>query len=50
MKRRRIGLTMKLNDVAPSNTATRSQAGERVNNNGAKGSEKPPVKGSRAHL
>jgi protein Tex len=27
---------MKLNDSAPSNTAARSQAGERVNNNGAK--------------
>jgi protein Tex len=41
VKRRRIGLTMKLNDVVSSNTATRSQAGERVNHNGAKGSAKP---------
>lgn len=41
VKRRRIGLTMKLNDSAPSNTAVRSQAGERVNNNGAKTSVKP---------
>jgi hypothetical protein len=29
---------MKLNDVAPSNTTTRSQAGERSNGGGAKGS------------
>ena len=41
VKRRRIGLTMKLNDSAPLNTAARSQAGERVNNNGAKTSAKP---------
>ncbi len=41
VKRRRIGLTMKLNDSVPSNTAARSQAGERVNNNGAKTSAKP---------
>ena len=41
VKRRRIGLTMKLHDSAPSNTAARSQAGDRVNNNGAKGSVKP---------
>jgi protein Tex len=41
VKRRRIGLTMKLNDSAPSNTATRSQAGERVGGNGAKGTAKP---------
>jgi protein Tex len=40
VRRRRIGLTMKLNDVAPSNTAARSKAGERVNNNGAKSSVK----------
>ncbi len=40
MKRRRIGLTMKLNDSAPSNTVARSQSGERVNNNGAKTSVK----------
>ncbi len=40
VKRRRIGLTMKLNDSAPSNTATRSQAGDRVNHNGAKSSAK----------
>jgi uncharacterized protein len=40
VKRRRIGLTMKLNDSAPSNTAARSQAGERVNNNGTKTSVK----------
>ncbi len=41
VKRRRIGLTMKLNDSAPSNTAARSQAGERVNHYGAKSSAKP---------
>ncbi|QWD89179.1 RNA-binding transcriptional accessory protein [Polynucleobacter sp. MWH-CaK5] len=41
VKRRRIGLTMKLNDSAPSNAAARSQPGERVSNNGAKGSVKP---------
>ena len=41
VKRRRIGLTMKLNDSAPSNTAARSQAGERVSNNGPKSSIKP---------
>jgi protein Tex len=41
VKRRRIGLTMKLNDVAPSSTTARSQAGERVNSNGAKGPAKP---------
>lgn len=41
VKRRRIGLTMKLNDSAPLNTAARSQAGDRVNNNGAKSSVKP---------
>jgi protein Tex len=40
VKRRRIGLTMKLNDVTPSNTAARSQAGERVSNSGAKTSVK----------
>jgi uncharacterized protein len=41
VKRRRIGLTMKLNDSVPSNTAARSQAGERVNNSVAKSSAKP---------
>jgi uncharacterized protein len=41
VKRRRIGLTMKLNDVAPSNTGTRSQSGERSNGDSAKGSVKP---------
>jgi protein Tex len=41
VKRRRIGLTMKLNDVAPSSTVTRSQASERINHNGAKGTAKP---------
>jgi uncharacterized protein len=41
VKRRRIGLTMKLNDSAPSSAAARSQAGERINNNGAKSSAKP---------
>jgi len=41
VKRRRIGLTMKLNDSAPSNAVARSQAGERLNNNGANGSAKP---------
>jgi uncharacterized protein len=40
VKRRRIGLTMKLNDSAPSIAAARSQPGERVNNNGAKTSVK----------
>jgi len=40
VKRRRIGLTMKLNDSAPSNTTARSQVGDRVNNNGAKTSVK----------
>lgn len=43
VKRRRIGLTMKLNDSAPLNTAARSQAGDRVNNNGAKASAKPSI-------
>jgi uncharacterized protein len=37
VKRRRIGLTMKLNDVAPSGTGTRSESGER-SNGGARGS------------
>jgi hypothetical protein len=32
---------MKLNDSAPSSAAARSQAGERINNNGAKSSAKP---------
>jgi protein Tex len=41
VKRRRIGLTMKLNDIAPSSTTARSQAGERVSNNGASTSIKP---------
>ncbi len=41
VKRRRIGLTMKLNDSALSNTVTRSQTGERINNSGAKSSAKP---------
>jgi uncharacterized protein len=41
VKRRRIGLTMKLNDVAPSNTGTRSGSGERSSGNGIKGSVKP---------
>jgi uncharacterized protein len=41
VKRRRIGLTMKLNDSASLNTAARSQAGDRVNNNEAKTSAKP---------
>jgi len=41
VKRRRIGLTMKLNDVAPSSNAGRSQPGERVNHDRAKGSAKP---------
>ncbi len=40
VKRRRIGLTMKLNDSAPSNTVARSQSGERVNNHVAKTSVK----------
>ncbi|MBU3585112.1 Tex family protein [Polynucleobacter sp. AM-26B4] len=40
VKRRRIGLTMKLNDSAPSSTAARSQPGERFSNNGAKTSVK----------
>jgi uncharacterized protein len=38
VKRRRIGLTMKLNDAAPSNTGARSRAGERSNVGRAKGS------------
>lgn len=38
VKRRRIGLTMKLNDAAPSNTGTRSQSGERSNGGGVRGS------------
>jgi uncharacterized protein len=38
VKRRRIGLTMKLNDTAPSNTGARSESGERSNGGGAKGS------------
>mgnify|MGYP000113683136 CR=1 FL=1 len=38
VKRRRIGLTMKLNDAAPSNTGTRSESGERSNGGGARGS------------
>jgi uncharacterized protein len=38
VKRRRIGLTMKLNDAAPSNTGTRSEFGERSNGSGARGS------------
>jgi uncharacterized protein len=38
VKRRRIGLTMKLNDAAPSNTGSRSQSGERSNRGGARGS------------
>jgi uncharacterized protein len=38
VKRRRIGLTMKLNDAAPSNTGARSQSGERSNVGRAKGS------------
>jgi protein Tex len=41
VKRRRIGLTMKLNDSAPSSNRARSQPGEKVNHNGAKGSAKP---------
>jgi uncharacterized protein len=41
VKRRRIGLTMKLNDVAPSNTGARSESGERSNGVSAKGSAKP---------
>lgn len=40
VKRRRIGLTMKLNDSAPSSTAAHSQPGERVSNNGVKTSVK----------
>jgi uncharacterized protein len=40
VKRRRIGLTMKLNDAAPSNTGTRSESSERSNGGGAKGSAK----------
>jgi uncharacterized protein len=38
VKRRRIGLTMKLNDVAPSNTGARSNSGERSDVGGVKGS------------
>jgi uncharacterized protein len=38
VKRRRIGLTMKLNDVAPSNTGTHSESGERSSVGSAKGS------------
>jgi uncharacterized protein len=41
VKRRRIGLTMKLNDAAPSSAEARSQPGERVNHSGAKSSAKP---------
>jgi uncharacterized protein len=37
VKRRRIGLTMKLSDAAPSNTGARSESSER-SNGGAKGS------------
>jgi uncharacterized protein len=36
VKRRRIGLTMKLNDAAPSSTGTRPESGERSNGGGAK--------------
>jgi uncharacterized protein len=38
VKRRRIGLTMKLNDVPPSSAGKRSDSGERSNGGGAKGS------------
>jgi uncharacterized protein len=38
VKRRRIGLTMKLNDAAPSSAGNRSESGERSNGGGAKGS------------
>ncbi len=38
VRRRRIGLTMKLNDAAPSNTGARSESSERSNGGGAKGS------------
>jgi uncharacterized protein len=38
VKRRRIGLTMKLNDAAPSNTVARSQPGERSNGGSVNGS------------
>jgi uncharacterized protein len=38
VKRRRIGLTMKLNDVVPSGTGTRPESGERSNAGGARGS------------
>jgi protein Tex len=41
VKRRRIGLTMKLNDSAPSSTVDRSQPGERINSHGVKSSAKP---------
>jgi uncharacterized protein len=37
VKRRRIGLTMKLSDAAPSNTGSRPQSGERSNGGNAKG-------------
>jgi uncharacterized protein len=46
VKRRRIGLTMKLNDAAPSNTGTRSQSGETSNGGSAKGSLQPSGKPS----
>jgi protein Tex len=38
VKRRRIGLTMKLNDVASSSTGNRSESSERSNGGAAKGS------------
>jgi uncharacterized protein len=46
VKRRRIGLTMKLNDVAPSNTVARSESGEKSNGSSAKGSLKSSGKPS----
>jgi uncharacterized protein len=46
VKRRRIGLTMKLNDAAPSSTGTRSPSGEKSNGGSAKGSLQPSGKPS----
>jgi uncharacterized protein len=46
VKRRRIGLTMKLNDVAPSNTGTHSESGERSNGGSARRSLQPSGKPS----